>query len=231
MCYEIEAQIYPRLTFSPGTGFISTELWFSRTRFLWLYPDGSETHSFYWRLFFVGARQGHLPDFISMINVDCCTPTPSLIFLVSNTMERHVEVEEFSKALIQGSVQISTSNLIATTRFRYTEMNPRGRNCTISACSRIFFFVGFAYALTRQLSAPVDASRLFSNVTSGLFSFWTLEEDLSSNNISSVTFHGTGKPIQYKPVQKKNYRIPAWEFFEFVSFMFRSSTPVASELI
>ena len=35
------------------------------------------------RLCFVGARQGHFPDFLSLITIDKNLPKPSLIFLVS----------------------------------------------------------------------------------------------------------------------------------------------------
>ena len=34
------------------------------------------------RLCFVGARQGHIPDCLSLVTVNNYTPTPALVFLV-----------------------------------------------------------------------------------------------------------------------------------------------------
>lgn len=46
------------------------------------------------RLFFVGARNGHLPAAISLINIKCLTPMPSIIFMVGHYIETWYKLSE-----------------------------------------------------------------------------------------------------------------------------------------
>ncbi|CAL1274655.1 unnamed protein product [Larinioides sclopetarius] len=57
------------------------------------------------RLFFVGAREGHLPNFLSMINLNYLTPAPSLVFL--NILAMIYIFSEGIKAIVKKGAKMS----------------------------------------------------------------------------------------------------------------------------
>ncbi|MCL4146503.1 UNVERIFIED_CONTAM: hypothetical protein GTU68_021108, partial [Idotea baltica] len=69
------------------------------------------------RLFFVGARQGHLPEALALLNVDTLTPIPSLLFLgfvtllmlVSSDIQSLINYISFTESLF---VLVSISVLL-----------------------------------------------------------------------------------------------------------------------
>lgn len=70
------------------------------------------------RLFFVGARNGHLPAAISLINIKCLTPIPSIIFMV-----RKYLVEPDRRTLISTlSVPDNDSAAVYTRRLRADQL-------------------------------------------------------------------------------------------------------------
>ena len=57
------------------------------------------------RLLFVGAREGHMPKFMSLITVDRCTPAPCLIVMVSTFLLGSSFYE--SSCILQGLITLA----------------------------------------------------------------------------------------------------------------------------
>ncbi|XP_022695585.1 large neutral amino acids transporter small subunit 1-like isoform X4 [Varroa jacobsoni] len=146
------------------------------------------------RLFFVGARQGHLPEFISMINVSCCTPAPSLIFLcllslvyLGNTdVFVLINYTAFSEALF---IMLSVGGLLW---LRYKEPKlerPIKVNLILPV---IFFLISIFLVVLPFFSQPSEALIGLAMTLSGLpvfytTVFWRNKPKSYRNAISSAT--------------------------------------------
>jgi len=72
--------------------------------------DEMKKYCFHCRLFFVGSREGHMPEMLCYVQVNRLTPAPAVIFMVLST-------------LIFTHANIKTSILFLTVRLTEAEQN------------------------------------------------------------------------------------------------------------
>ncbi|XP_003742886.1 Y+L amino acid transporter 2 [Galendromus occidentalis] len=146
------------------------------------------------RLFFVGARQGHLPNVLSMINIDYFTPVPSLVFLcalsliyLSNTDIRIlINYTAFSEALF---VMLSVGGLLWLRIKRPDLKRPIRVNIILPI---LFFVVSFCLVVLPFFSEPLENLIGVAICLSGIPVFcltilWKDKPEFYKNGIESVT--------------------------------------------
>lgn len=111
------------------------------------------------RLYFVGARQGHLPDFLATLNINLFTPLPSLVFgcLMSLVMlcSRDVQVLINYAAFVETLfVTISIAGLIYM-RYKFPK---RERPIKVAILLPIFFIFICVFLLLMPLT--IDANEV-----------------------------------------------------------------------
>ena len=111
------------------------------------------------RLCFVGARQGHFPDFLSLITIDKNLPKPSLIFLVSFYCQWYKYLND------------NTLHKVHLEKKWKNSYNPSFQGIL----SIIYLFVGDIYALINYASF-VESSFILLSVLGLLYLRWKKPE-------------------------------------------------------
>ncbi|OQR70375.1 Y+L amino acid transporter 2-like [Tropilaelaps mercedesae] len=146
------------------------------------------------RLFFVGARQGHLPNVLSMINVKYYTPAPSLVFLcllsllyLSNTdVFTLINYTAFSESLF---VMLSVAGLLWL-RIKQPELE---RPIRVNIIFPVFFFVvSFFLVVLPFFSQPEETLVGMGIALSGipvyfLTIYWKDKPDVYKRVIQQIT--------------------------------------------
>lgn len=122
------------------------------------------------RLFFVGAREGHLPGFLATININNFTPTPSLAFgcimsLVYLSSTDIYALINYASFVETAFITISISGMLY---MRYTHPDLK-RPIKINLCLPIFFLIICAFLLVVPLlDNPTECFMGMAVVASGI---------------------------------------------------------------